>query len=144
MDISRKLPDPLPEGWTEVDRELRALMEKYGTQLVFDCNDSILHEVVDKRVVGALKPLLERYSGINRILVSYGPYVEGGTNFYLFVETDPGYAEDLLVQDALRDIVKDLRGDIEDGSSVYTDPSLDDFLRSIDGRPYQVIDRTTE
>lgn len=143
MDISRNLPDPLPEGWIEVDRELRALMEKYGTQLVLDCSVSILDEKEDTLIVGALKPLLERYSGVNRILVSYKPYVESEAGFFVFVETDQGYAEELLVHDALRDIVRDLCDEIGD-SQVFVDSSMEEFLSSIGDRPYKVIDRTTE
>lgn len=100
MNISKRLLDPLPEHWTELEKEVRALLEKYDLKDVSRCIDMVDCERSDAFVQVALLPILVEFSSVKRIHIFYD--ADDVSYYRVWVETHASGDELQRIKNAQR------------------------------------------
>lgn len=139
MDITRRLPEPLPENWSEVRQELQILAKKYDINTIATGAASLVREGFDIVLEAELRTLFD-FAPVKKIHVAVTNDWNGGEDLYVYVDTEPGNPEEKAIQAKLNDIMQELG---ESRGSTEPIPTLEDFKVMIDGAPMVIIERTS-
>ncbi len=87
MEISRYLPDPVPENWDKLEKKLERLAREFSLDDISFCADQLLAKRADAKVVELLRPLLVEFKEVKRIHVYYDS--DPGC-FHVYLEMEKG------------------------------------------------------
>lgn len=100
MDISRFLPDPIPEGWEELEKKLRELEKEHDLDNIAFCAQQLLAERADAKVVETLRPLLNDFPTIKCLHVYHDGGWDGTDCFRVYIEMQEGAKETREIRQA--------------------------------------------